>query len=96
MKITTYFVVAAEVLSLFFAPPFLPQTLAAVGVVLGFIGDIIFTVSVVTMKDSWRAGIAENDKTEIITNGIYSITSFANTTRRNVFVKNIRGRIQRL
>ncbi|MDE6168227.1 MAG: isoprenylcysteine carboxylmethyltransferase family protein, partial [Acetatifactor sp.] len=26
------------------------------------------------MRDSWRAGIAENDKTEIITNGIYSIS----------------------
>ena len=74
MKIATYSVVAAEVLSLFFAPPSLPQTLVAVGVVLGFVGDILFTVSVVTMKDSWRAGIAENDKTEMITSGIYSIS----------------------
>ena len=74
MKTATYSVVAAEVLSLLFIPPYLPQTLVAVGVVLGFIGDILFTVSVVTMKDSWRAGIAENDKTEIITNGIYSIS----------------------
>lgn len=74
MKIATYSVVVAEVLSLFFAPPYLPQMLVVVGVVLGFIGDILFTVSVVTMKDSWRAGIAENDKTEIITSGIYSIS----------------------
>lgn len=74
MKIATYSVVAAEVLSLFFAPQNLPQALVAVGVALGFIGDILFTVSAVTMKDSWRAGIAENDKTEIITNGIYSIS----------------------
>lgn len=74
MKIATYSVVVAEVLSLFLAPPYLPQTFVVVGVVLGFIGDILFTVSVVTMKDSWRAGIAENDKTEIITSGIYSIS----------------------
>ncbi len=74
MKIATYSVVAAEVLSLFLAPTYLPQTLVAAGVVLGFIGDILFTVSVVTMKDSWRAGIAENDKTEIIKDGIYSIS----------------------
>ena len=74
MKIATYSVVVAEVLSLFFAPPYLPQTLVAAGVVLGLIGDILFIVSVVTMKDSWRAGIAENDKTEIITSGIYSIS----------------------
>lgn len=26
------------------------------------------------MKDSWRAGIAENDKTEIVTRGIYQIS----------------------
>lgn len=74
MKIATYSVVVAEVLSLFFAPPYLPQTFVVIGVVLGFIGDILFTVSVITMKDSWRAGIAENDKTKIITNGIYSIS----------------------
>ena len=74
MKIATSSLVAAEVLSLFLAPPYLPQTLVAAGVVLGFTGDIIFTVSAVTMKDSWRAGIAENDKTEIITSGIYSMS----------------------
>lgn len=74
MKTATYSVVAAEVLSLLFAPPYLPQPLVAAGVVLGFLGDILFTVSVVTMKDSWRAGIAEHDKTEIITSGIYSIS----------------------
>ena len=67
MKIATYSVVAVEVLSLLFIPSYLSRTLVAVGVVLGFIGDILFTVSVITMKDSWRAGIAENDKTEIIT-----------------------------
>ena len=70
MKIATYSVVAAEVL----VSPHLPQTLAVIGVVLGVIGDILFAVSVATMKDSWRAGIAENDKTEIITGGIYSIS----------------------
>ena len=74
MKTATYSVVAAEVLSLLFAPPYLPQSFVVVGVVLGFIGDILFTVSVITMKDSWRAGIAEKDKTEIITSGIYSIS----------------------
>ena len=67
MKIATYSVVAVEVLSLLFIPSYLSRTLVTVGVVLGFIGDILFTVSVITMKDSWRAGIAENDKTEIIT-----------------------------
>ena len=37
-------------------------------------GDIGFVTSVVTMKNSWRAGVSETDKTELITNGIYQIS----------------------
>ena len=37
-------------------------------------GDIVFVTSVVTMKNSWRAGVSETDKTELITNGIYQIS----------------------
>ena len=74
MKVATYSVVVVEVLSLLLVPQYLPQPLVVVGVVLGFVGDLLFAVSVVTMRDSWRAGIAENDKTEIVTDGIYSIS----------------------
>ena len=41
------------------------------GIILGLLGDLIFFISVLTMKNSWRAGIPEHDKTELITNGIY-------------------------
>ncbi len=71
MKAATYTVVAAEVISIFAVTPSLPFPILVIGVVLGFAGDVIFMMAVVTMRDSWRAGIAENDKTEIITNGIY-------------------------
>ena len=74
MKIATYSVVAVEVLSIAFIKPSLPWIPVMIGACLGFTGDILFALSVITMKDSWRAGIAENDKTEIITNGIYSIS----------------------
>lgn len=74
MKIVTYSVVVVEIFSILFVFPRLPKIFIIVGVALGFIGDILFTVSVITMKDSWRAGIAENDKTKIITNGIYKIS----------------------
>ena len=74
LKIATYSVVAVEIFSLFLVPPRLPQFIIIIGIALGFIGDILFAISVTTMKDSWRAGIAENDKTEIITGGIYSIS----------------------
>ena len=74
MKIATYGVVAAELISVWFVPPKLPQIWILIGAVLGFAGDILFAVSVVTMKDSWRAGIPQKDKTEMITSGIYSIS----------------------
>ena len=45
-----------------------------VGGSLAFIGDIIFAVAVWTMRDSWRAGIPQEDKTEMVTEGIYSIS----------------------
>ena len=39
--------------------------------ILGFVGYVVFALAVITMKDNWRAGIAENDKTEMVTAGIY-------------------------
>ncbi len=74
MKIATYAVVAAEVLSFLLVPMRFPQIAIIIGATLGLVGDVLFAVSVITMKDSWRAGIAENDKTVIITSGIYSIS----------------------
>ncbi len=74
MKIATYSVVIIEVLSIFLVDSKLPKGMIITGIVLGFIGDIIFGMAVITMKDSWRAGIAEDDKTDMITNGIYKIS----------------------
>lgn len=70
MKLATYLVVLAEVLSIFLARPTLPAA-AAAGAVLGAMGDGIFALAVWTMRDSWRAGLAEQDRTELVTDGIY-------------------------
>lgn len=37
----------------------------------GMLGDMIFLVSVLCMKDSWRAGIPDKDRTKLVTTGIY-------------------------
>ena len=34
-------------------------------------GDVIFLLSVLCIKDSWRASIPDKDKTELVTTGIY-------------------------
>ena len=74
LKIATYFVVIVEVGSIFLAKPALPKELLTIGILLSFIGDIVFAMAVITMKDSWRAGLAEKDETKMITNGIYKIS----------------------
>ena len=42
------------------------------GAFIGVLGVLLFALAVWTMRDSWRAGIPESDKTEIVTFGIYS------------------------
>ncbi len=36
--------------------------------------EVVFVTSVVTMRDSWRAGVSKTDKTELVTDGIYQIS----------------------
>ena len=74
MKIAAYLAVAAEVISIFAVEPALPRGAVLCGAALGLAGGLIFAAAVVTMRDSWRAGIAEQDKTELITQGIYQIS----------------------
>ena len=54
-----------------------------IGAALSFTGSFIFLTAVVTMKDSWRAGIVENAKTKMIT------ASFADPAKRNLSAKGI-------
>lgn len=71
MKAATYLVVAAEVISIFFGWNYMPCYIRVAGIIFGIIGDIIFAVSVFTMKDNWRAGIPKDDKTSMVTDEIY-------------------------
>lgn len=74
MKIATYAVVFVEVISIFLVKPSLSEEFIICGLVLGVLGYIVFVIAVITMKDSWRAGLAEDDQTEMITDGIYKIS----------------------
>lgn len=74
LKVATYAVVPAELISIFAADPTPVTALAVAGAILTLAGDIFFIVSVVTMQDNWRAGIAEHDKTEMVTRGIYAVS----------------------
>ena len=49
----------------------LPVNARFTGFCVGMMGDVIFLLSVLCIKDSWRAGIPDKDKTELVTTGIY-------------------------
>lgn len=71
LKVVTYLVPIVEVISIINNASSMPFGVRCLGVVLGVLGDTVFIISVLTMRDSWRAGVAENDKTELVTDGIY-------------------------
>lgn len=49
----------------------MPANARFTGFCIGLLGDVIFLCSVLCMKDSWRAGIPDKDRTELVTSGIY-------------------------
>ncbi len=74
MKIATILVPVIEAISIVWLQPTSMEWMRWTGVVIGFIGTMISICSVVTMKDSWRAGVSETEKTELVTSGIYQIS----------------------
>ena len=61
----------AQLLSIAFGWSHLSANARFTGFCTGMLGDAIFLLSVLCMKDSWRAGIPDKDKTELVTTGIY-------------------------
>ena len=74
MKTATIAVPIAEVISIFLNSSTLPAVARCSGVVVAMLGDVVFISAVYTMRDSWRAGVSETDKTELVTEGIYQIS----------------------
>lgn len=45
-----------------------------IGILLLFIGVLIFTIAAFSMRSSWRVGIDKNTKTKLVTYGIYKFS----------------------
>lgn len=71
MSVATLGAPVAQLLSVALGWSWLPAGARFTGFVLGMLGDAVFLLSVLCMKDSWRAGIPDKDKTELVTTGIY-------------------------
>ena len=72
MGIATVGIIPAQLLSITFDWSHLPANARFTGFCVGMVGDLIFLISVLCMKDSWRAGIPDSGKTELVTDGIYA------------------------
>ena len=65
MKIATYSIVAVEVASVVFDVRMWRSSYAWFGIGIAAVGVAVFVVAMVTMRDSWRAGIPAEDKTDL-------------------------------
>ena len=74
MGIATVGIIPAPLLSIGFGWSYLPANARFTGFCIGMVGDLIFLISVLCMKDSWRAGIPDRDRTELVTDGIYAFS----------------------
>lgn len=74
MKIATYIVLVVEVISINLNTTAFWVSVRIAGACTGIIGVVVFVIALLTMQDSWRAGVSKTDKTELVTRGIYQIS----------------------
>lgn len=74
MKAATYLVPAAELVSIFCHMDDVILPVRIIGICIGAVGVAVFVIAVLTMRDSWRAGVSATDRTELVTTGIYRIS----------------------
>lgn len=74
LKITTYILPIIQIVSILFYHRASYSTLRISGVIIELFGVIVFVISVMEMKDNWRAGVQREDKTKLVTTRIYSIS----------------------
>ena len=74
MGIATVGIIPAQLLSIGFGWSYLPANARFTGFCIGMVGDLIFLISVLCMKDNWRAGIPDRDRTKLVTDGIYAFS----------------------
>jgi protein-S-isoprenylcysteine O-methyltransferase Ste14 len=78
LKIFTSLIVPVQFGSVIFseylyALPF-HSVLHIIGLFLLLIGDLVFLIAIITMRNNWRAGYNYEQDTQLVTNGIYRIS----------------------
>ena len=74
LKISTYVLPIIQFISILCYIGTAHIALSIIGCVITAVGVLTFILSVAQMKDNWRAGVQREDKTNLVTTGIYSIS----------------------
>ena len=74
LKISTYVLPIIQLISILWYIGTAHIAFRIIGCVINAVGVLTFIMSVLQMKDSWRAGVQREDKTNLVTTGIYSIS----------------------
>ena len=74
LKLITCLTPALQLVSILLMKPEQPVLLQIAGIVITALGVTAFVLSVMEMKDNWRAGVPKQDETHLVTDGIYRIS----------------------
>ena len=74
LKLSTYVLPIIQLISILWYIGTSHIALRIIGCAITAVGVLTFIMSVAQMKDNWRAGVQREDKTNLVTTGIYSIS----------------------
>ncbi|SHM53429.1 Protein-S-isoprenylcysteine O-methyltransferase Ste14 [Anaerosporobacter mobilis DSM 15930] len=75
LRIITTVIVLVIIVSIYLNTTFISNRIVRyLGILLIGIGTGVFIVAMITMRDSWRAGIPQGEKLQIVTKGIYRVS----------------------
>lgn len=74
VSVFSILVVGVEIWSVLQGYSFMPRWCGWIGLALTALGLGFFTAAVLQMRDSWRAGIAVDENTKLVTSGVYRIS----------------------
>ena len=94
LKITTYILPILQVIIILLYNKTMPLILQIIGISVEFLGVLAFILSVLEMKDNWRAGVQRKDKTNPVVLTFNDSNGYNIKTVQVFMVKN--GKAERL
>ena len=74
LKISTFIIPFVELASIYWDLMNVPAYVKWIGIAVAALGVTIFIIGMLTMRDSWRAGIPDKKETKLVTTGIFRIS----------------------